>query len=108
MAVRNGRLAALNVTATGFTTLLQVPDGFSAIVKSIDLVNGSNTAADINLYLASSAGILVNWVSANVLPTASLTWEGWRALSSGDFVYINTTQIPLPVFVSGAMLPNFP
>lgn len=105
MAVRSGRLAAVSIDTAGFTALVTVQPGYAVIVKSIDVTNASNAGAKVNLYL-SSAGVTTTFLTVDVPATLSATWEGWRALSEGDQLYINVDQVPFRVYVSGATLPN--
>lgn len=112
MAIRNQRLAALNVSGAGSHTLYTVPTGDVVLLKSIAVRNNNGSALAFNVGLHAPASgpncDVLGVYSPSTLPGfQSQSLVGWWALNAADYVYINLPSGgSWDVWLSGALLSN--
>lgn len=110
MAVRNQRLYAAQLTASGVVTAYTVPAATWVLLKSITATNsgGSPQAFSVGMQ-AGVGGVSVDILSrlgSNTLAAAASVFSGpWVALNPGDLIYVNMSGAGnLGVWLAGAVL----
>lgn len=94
MAVRNKRLYAGQVTATGVATLYTVPSATWTLLKIIAQENVGGSGAAFNVGVQAGAGgvsvdLVAHPTTALLAAAAVAVFNNTVALNPGDLVYVN-------------------
>lgn len=100
---------ALTQLTTSNATLYTVPAATTTILKSMDFVNTSSSAATLTVYVvptggsASAANALIS--GRSIAGNDNLGWEGEMVLNAGDFIVAvaGTTSV-INAFLNGVEL----
>ena len=106
--VRNGVLGRHLTATTQWEAVLTSQLGFTVLLKTVHLFNGSSTAATVTLRIQSPNSPVSAYFPPKEIPANGIDlWEGWTALNPGDQLQVTTTAAGCHVVAVGASLPGF-
>jgi hypothetical protein len=89
--VYSTQFACQAVTDTGAHSLYTVPDGYRAVLRSVDLVYSSTAAALAILRLAGTALLIITVPAGG--PPINLPWRGHQVLDEGEVLDLDTSGL---------------